>query len=312
MREATVTVAMPAYNAARTIGSAIRSALAQTRRDFELIVVDDGSTDDTAASVEPFLADERIRLVRQENRGLAGARNTAIQHARGEYVSLLDSDDLWLPEYLERVLEALEPRGDAAFAYADAWVLDDETRRIQRRSAMAFQSPPTELPRDPHALLLELLRRNFVYGSATIRRSVLAEIGPFDESLRASEDYELWLRAAARGYTAVAVPGLLSVYRRRTGTLSDDDARMLTSVVAVMRKVERWDVPEEARALARSRADAAERALERSRVTSGFAALRRNARLRAGALYRRLLWRRVWYDVPPGEVAAAFPDLRTL
>src|SRR4051812_28108863 len=106
--EPTFSVAIPAYNAAATIAPALRSVLAQTRGDFEAIVVDDGSTDATAEAVGPFLEDGRITLVQQENRGLSGARNTALASARGRYVSLLDSDDLWLPHYLERMGEALD------------------------------------------------------------------------------------------------------------------------------------------------------------------------------------------------------------
>jgi glycosyltransferase involved in cell wall biosynthesis len=116
----TVSVLMPAFNAARTIAPAIRSVLAQTRADFELIVVDDGSSDETRRVVEPFLADPRLVLVSQENRGLAGARNAGLAQSRGRFVSPLDADDLWLPRYLETALAVLEPRSPYAYVFPDA------------------------------------------------------------------------------------------------------------------------------------------------------------------------------------------------
>ena len=139
----TFTVVMPAYDRAATIDSAIASVLAQTQPDFELIVVDDGSTDDTAARVTAAMAiDSRIQLVRQENRGPTGARNAAFERARGRHVSLLDSDDLWMPGYLERIGAALDAEPSAGFAYSDAWVLDDRTRKIHRSSALAHTDRP--------------------------------------------------------------------------------------------------------------------------------------------------------------------------
>src|SRR5438067_282471 len=132
---------MPAYNAAETVGSANSSVLAQTFKSFELLVVDDGSTDDTAEKVKPFEGDGRVWLVRQRNRGLAATRNEAIGRARGELVSMLDSDDLWLPSYLETMKTALDRDPDAGFAYTDAWVLDDATKRVHKATAMAYQDP---------------------------------------------------------------------------------------------------------------------------------------------------------------------------
>ena len=107
MRPPTFSIVMPAFNAERTIAAAIRSALAQSREDFELIVVDDGSTDDTAEIAGSFASDPRLVLIRSTNGGPAVARNLALAQARGRYVSLLDSDDLYLPTYLAETQEAL-------------------------------------------------------------------------------------------------------------------------------------------------------------------------------------------------------------
>ena len=204
-------VLMAAYNVAGMIGEAIASVQAQTERDWELIVVDDGSTDDTAARVQPFLADPRVRLIRQENRGLSGARNTALGAARAPLISILDADDLYLPSYLETMGNALERDGGAGFAYTDPWLLDDFTGRIRRRSGMADQRPPVPPPADPRALLLELVERNFVFVAATVRRSAFEAVGDFDTRLRSCEDYLLWLRIAASGRHAVRPAGSLAI-----------------------------------------------------------------------------------------------------
>ena len=243
---------MPAYNAAGTIAPAIRSVLAQTRSDFELIVVDDGSTDDTARVVEPFREDERFSLDWQENLGLAGARNTGLAHARGRYVSLLDSDDLWLPSYLETVLGGLEGSG-FAFAYPDAWVLDEASGRI-RRDTFTRLYGLGEPPRDPAAYLRRLVEVNFVLVAATVDRGILDEAGGYDETLRAVEDYDLWLRLAVRGHIGTRCPGAHVVYRERAGSLTRNEKLMATCLREVYRRVEEdYDVPSDVREAARRR-----------------------------------------------------------
>jgi glycosyltransferase involved in cell wall biosynthesis len=302
----TFTIVTPAYNAAATIEAAIRSVLGQTRGDFELIVIDDGSTDDTAARVEEFTGDPRVRLVRQENSGLPVARNIGIAHGTAPLVSMLDSDDLWLPNYLETMADALAANPDAGFAYTDAWIVEDETRRVLRASAMAYQDPPDRPPAEPVAFLEELLRRNFVFTSATVRREVLEEVGAYRESLDAAEDYELWLRIAAHGRRGVRAGDRLAVYRKRAGSLSTNDVRMMTSLRDVAYLVaEEYDVPEHVRALARSRMKEFEAALGDRRGLS--------ARYRVRALLVRakgaVLSPWLWYRSPPRELADVFPDL---
>src|SRR5688572_12989833 len=116
---------MPAFNVAPYVGAAIRSALAQTFTDFELIVVDDGSKDETAGIVQTIAAEDgRVRLVQQANRGLAGARNTALRAARGEMFALLDSDDMWEPEFLAAQVAILEAHPDVDIVTGNGWYLD--------------------------------------------------------------------------------------------------------------------------------------------------------------------------------------------
>lgn len=312
MSQPTFTVAMPAYNAAPTVGAAIRSVLAQTRDDFELVVADDGSTDGTAEEVARF-DDPRVRLLREGRRGLARARNAAVGAGSGRYVCMLDSDDLWLPRYLEAMEAALAASPDAGLAYTDAWVLDDATRRIQRVTAMHYQDQPAVPPARGDAFFRLLLERNFVFTSATVPRTVLDEVGGFRPGLAASEDYELWLRIAARGYGAVRPPGVLAVYRKRAGSVSTSDERMAVGMRDAFRIVAaEYDLPPELRARARERVGEVEAQLAGLRGEGGVRPRVHRARARAvrlkGALLRPIQWRRR----PPPEVAAAFPDLHAV
>jgi glycosyltransferase involved in cell wall biosynthesis len=300
-------VVMPAYNTAPFVGPAIRSVLAQTCGNFELIVVDDGSTDDTAARIRPFEADPRIRVIHQPNRGLAAARNAGIECASGEYISFLDSDDLWMPNYLEAMAGAFRADRDAGLAYTDAWVLDDARRVIFRATAMSSVQPPLVPPTDRHELLELLLRGNFVFSSATARRAALETAGHFDTRLAAAEDWEMWFRVVANGYRLVRPPGLHAIYRWRHGSLSKREVFFLTNIRRFLQLVvEEYDVPEDIRALAHRRL----RQLDSDLSVWGRrrAALRR----RAGALRRFVVGRKNFFDTPPREVSMAFPDLTAL
>jgi glycosyltransferase involved in cell wall biosynthesis len=288
--EPTVSVLMPAFNAAGTIAPAIRSVLAQTRPDFELIVVDDGSTDGTGQVVEPFLEDGRIALVTQENRGLAGARNTALARARGRYVSLLDSDDLWLPTYLEAVLALLAADSRLAFAYPDAWVLDEASSRIRRATYRQLYELG-EPPREPIAFLHRLVEVNFVLVAATVDRRLVEEAGGYDESLRAVEDYDLWLRLAARGHIGGLVAGAHVVYRERGDSLTRDQTLMATCLREVYRRVEEeYDVPDDVRALARRRRQRHEDKLAMLSGRRPFLAVAYGLRSRARSVRRSMPW----------------------
>jgi glycosyltransferase involved in cell wall biosynthesis len=302
-------VVIAAHNAARTLPATIKSVLAQSRQDFEVHVIDDGSVDETEAALRRTTSDIRVHYVRQKNLGPAAARNLGIQRARGQYIAILDSDDLWLPNYLEAIGDAFEARPAAALAYTDAWRFDDETRRIFRRTAMASQAPPPEPPADAASLLYSLLARNFVYTSATIRRSVLDEVGGF-RTLTRSEDYELWLRIAAAGHRFVRARGILAVYRDRLGSRNHDPLAMLRGREEIYRMVvDEYEIPPPARAVARSRLHATEQevAALAGRSKEPDAA---GWRLSRTAQFVRDL--RDFYRTPPAEVAAAFPDLRTL
>jgi GT2 family glycosyltransferase len=252
-----------------------------------------------------------VRLIRQENRGLSTARNVALEQARGRYAAMLDSDDLWLPTYLETMGRALDEHPEAGLAYTDAWVLDDRTRRIQRFSAMSFQDPPEPPPADSQAFLRLLLQRNFVFTAATVPLRVLEEVGLYDPRLGAAEDYELWLRIAAAGYPAVRPPGRHAVYRKRPGSLSTDGERIYVGMRDTYRLVaEEYDVSPEVQAIARRRLAAAEAQLAGLAGRGGLRGLLVRGQARLTGLKRAVLEPFVWYRRPPAEVARAFPDLQ--
>lgn len=298
LSSARFTVVIPAFNAARTIGSSIRSVLQQTEQDFEVVVVDDGSTDDTVECARSFATDPRVRVISQPNKGPSAARNAAVAAGQGLYVSMLDADDLWLPEYLEVMGGALDANPDAPFAYTDAWVLDDGTGRIRRASAMFYQRPPRTLP-DARAFYLLLLERNFVYTSVTVRRSILEEVGSYDEDLSTGEDWDLWLRIAGRGMRPVRPPGLLAIHRNHPSSLMNDTEKVTRNVCEVYRRFAEDPAGDaEIRTLAGRQLDVWTRNL---RVLEDPTLLVRLRRL-AGATKRRTLSRWLWPRKRPEAV----------
>ncbi len=226
-------VVMPAHNAARTIHDAISSVLQQQDGDLELIVVDDGSADETAEVVRS-IDDGRIVLLQQPKSGAAAAKNAGLRRARGELCGFIDSDDLWLPDFVGAARARLAEVGDAVLCYTDAWALDDRTGRVAVVSATHWERPPeTDVPQPQ--LLRELLERNFLFTSAVARRWVFDVVGPFREDLSSAIDYEMWLRIAARGYPFVCLPGRHAVYRRnQSGSISANRPARYRSLCRVL------------------------------------------------------------------------------
>jgi GT2 family glycosyltransferase len=299
-------IVVPAYNAAATIGSAVGSALAQTRSELEVIVVDDGSTDATADRVAQ-IGDPRVRLISQPNRGLPAARNAGIASARGRFVSLLDSDDLLLPRYLECCQQALERAPGTGFAYTDAYVFDPVAGRVRRRTAMARANPPVPPPSRPPDFLIDLLQRNFVYVAVTIRADVLAEVGGFDERRTSAEDYELWLRILIAGYGAAHVPEPQAMYRKHSGQMSRNLVTMSRNLLAVYDGIDPARLPSTAHVELLT-----ERRRQLVRETKVLARFAWMVPQRLVTLVKRAGIGESWYDQPPAAVTAAFPDLRAV
>ncbi len=207
-----VSVVVPAYNAARTLSATVESILAQTERDLEVIVVDDGSSDGTV-EVARAVDDERVRVVVRENAGASAARNTGIAEATGTWVAFLDSDDVWVPVKLERQLAYVAAHPDVHAVQTGAFFVDNNLQvRYERRCKPS---------RD--ALWESLLFQNLPSFPSTlmIRRSKLDEIGPFDTSLEILEDWELAIRAS-RFCNLQSIEEPLSLYRTHPGNRSLD------------------------------------------------------------------------------------------
>lgn len=208
-----VSVVIPAYNQARFMAEAIRSALAQTFCDYEIIVVDDGSTDDTPQIVKQFGG--QVRYLWQENQGLAAARNTGIRQARGEYIALLDSDDAWRPNFLQVMTDLAARYPDAAVFYCPVVYMDTSGHELPQ--------PGNRQVLLPEEIYSTLLRANFLVPSTILmRRSVIMEAGLFDPAFRRLQDWELWLRLLRDRHTFVGIGEPFVRYRLHSENLSSD------------------------------------------------------------------------------------------
>ena len=182
-----VSVIIPAFNSAATIIATVESALGQTLSDLEVIVVDDGSTDDTLALVSA-IHDPRLRVIRATHGGVAHARNLGIEEARGEFLAFLDADDMWTADKLEAQVAALAADSEADAVYSWTVFLDDQGRYL-------FAKEPQYFSGDVYA---ELLVTFFLAGGSNVlaRRRCIDAAGRFDESVQPVEDWEYWLRVA--------------------------------------------------------------------------------------------------------------------
>lgn len=207
-----VSVITPTYNRADFIGEAVESVLAQTLGDFELLVVDDGSTDNTREIMQPYLEDPRVHYFEQENRGQSGARNTALAQAKGEFICFLDSDNTWEPDKLERQLVVMELHPEVDIVYGDIITINEQGDEISRDNMRRYSGRIVAL----------LLRDNFVsINTSMIRRHCFDEVGNFDETERFATDYDLWLRFSAH-YRFHYLPAYLTHYRMMENQLSSD------------------------------------------------------------------------------------------
>ena len=219
----TISVIVPAYNVESTINETLTSIIRQTHRELEIIIVDDGSTDRTADIIAEF-HDPRIVVIKQKNRGLAGARNSGIYHSTCGYVAFCDSDDVWLPEKLELHYSHLQQNPDVGISYSGSQLINE-------------QSLPLRISQNPklHAVTpADVFKRNPIGNgsSAVFRREALDAIAfrPmheterdwwFDETFRQSEDIDAWMRfALASDFKIEGIEGNLTLYRIQAGGLS--------------------------------------------------------------------------------------------
>jgi glycosyltransferase involved in cell wall biosynthesis len=207
---ALISVVIPVYNAEKTILQTINSVLNQTFSDFELIIINDGSTDNTLNRLEE-IQDKRLCVYSIENKGVSAARNRGIGESKSPYISFIDADDVWAPRKLEMQLEKLEKNPDAGVAYSWTAVIDMDGNFI-------FAHPPYRFEGDVFA---PLLRECFVASASNIlvRRQCIESIGFFDENLQSAEDWEYFIRLAKKWPFAV-VPKYHIFYRHSSSSMS--------------------------------------------------------------------------------------------
>lgn len=221
-----ISVIIPAFNQGHFLAEAVNSALTQTYEEVEVIIVDDGSTDNTAQIAQSF-SDKRVHYVFKENGGLSSARNEGIRHANGDFLSFLDSDDCFLPEKLELLLTEMENDPELGLVAGQAIPVDEQGNPVGK----LFDSP---LPEDPKQLLLG---NPLHVGSILLRRIWQERVGFFDETLRSYEDWDLWLRLALAGCKMKYVPIAVSLYRFHTAQMTRDGRQMTTATFSVLDKL---------------------------------------------------------------------------
>jgi glycosyltransferase involved in cell wall biosynthesis len=235
-------IIIPAYQAAAFISEAVESALAQTVAPYEVIICDDGSTDDLAATLAAYSG--RITLLRKEHGGAASARNAAARSASSDFVAFLDADNVFLPEYLEAVGELAAVRPDLDILTTDAYLeLDGHVYGRYYRGKARF------IVEDQRR---GIIHQHFIFGNAAMRREALLAVGGYDETVLA-EDTDLFLRMILGGSRVGLVDEPLCVYRIRGGSLSSSLPRSLRSGVVVLQRASRHPslTPEELRYLQR-------------------------------------------------------------
>lgn len=224
-----ISVVIPTHNRSKLLARAIESVLAQTRPADEIIVVDDGSTDDTAAVVSKH---PTVSLIRKKNEGLSAARNTAIEASTSEWVVLLDDDDWFAPDLLDAQENAIRRHPDADLLYTGS-------RRVDgNENLLGFNLRSHRPPEEPlRALVLE----NFVQPSGTLlRKSALVRAGMFDENVRLCEDQDLWVRLAGMGCKFVYLPGCSVSITKHPGTMSSNSLLMAEATLELLIRRREW------------------------------------------------------------------------
>jgi glycosyltransferase involved in cell wall biosynthesis len=221
-----VSIIIPCYNTSGLVAETLRSVYAQTFKDFEVVIVNDGSPDtpDLEQAIAPWR--DRLVYVHTENCGLAGARNNGIRASRGELIALLDSDDIWEPNYLAVQVRKLDENPTADIVYPNAMIFGDRPGGY-------------EFPRSHGEVTFNSLvqERCVVMVSVLARRSALERAGLFDGTLRSCEDFDMWLRCVKHGSRIIYHSNVLVRYRKRPGSLSSDPVWMSSSAIRVLHKM---------------------------------------------------------------------------
>src|SRR5262245_5555525 len=222
-----VSVIIPTFNCERFLRKTIDSALSQTYRDFELIVVDDGSTDDTQALVAGY--GDSISYFYQPNQGASAARNLALSRACGEFIAYLDADDLWEPQKLSRQVEFLDAHPTCGFVHSEVGVIDEEGKVLH---VQFNQETGRTIPRG--RCLRDILLRSHIQTFTVVeRREAFDRVGEFDLRLPVAQDYLHWIQLVLEGYEVGYIAEALGQYRWRAGSLMASQRRLLGDFVSI-------------------------------------------------------------------------------
>jgi glycosyltransferase involved in cell wall biosynthesis len=230
-----VSIVMPAYNVASYIGETLDSVFNQTFTDYELILVNDGSPDtvELESALEPYI--NRIRYIKQKNLGAGAARNVALRAAQGEFIAFLDADDLWLPNYLEEQLKFIRET-NLDLACADAMHFGETP--FAGKTYMEVYMPTAPKLGEVTFLGLVSAEQSLITSGVVVRRAPIIEVGLFDEGLRNSQDFDLWLRLLRNGARLGYQKQLLLRYRCHENSLSGDEINRSKRQLRIYDKIE--------------------------------------------------------------------------
>jgi len=211
-----VSIIIPTYNQSQYLEEAIESVLNQTYKNIEIIIVDDGSTDNTSEVVKSF--DNKIIYIQQKNKGASGARNTGIKKANGQYIAFLDADDMWLKNKLEKQIEFIQNNPEIGLLGTGCYQMIDMSKMIHKKI----------FPAKNEILQKDLIKYNpFIQSSVMIKKDVFNHIDLYDEKFKESEDYDLWLRIAQKYKVANLEQSLVTKKYYAKGLSKDKDNKQL-------------------------------------------------------------------------------------
>ncbi len=223
-------IIIPAYNAAKFLPAALESVIRQTYSDWRIILVNDGSSDETRAIGRAFQQQlgSKMLFLEQENRGLSASRNIAMQHSTAPLLALLDADDIWLPNRLEASRRCFE-NNQVGLSYGFVSLID------AGGNVLHTQNPQDQLDEGSVSSAIYTRSINLPCPTISFRRECISEVGDFDEDMRASEDRDLWLRISLK-YEVARIPEVIALYRVSSGSMSDDLDRMFHAQLKFIEK----------------------------------------------------------------------------
>lgn len=228
-----VSVIIPSYKTAHLIARCLDTVMAQTFQDFEAIVVNDGSPDtpELEKVLQPYM--DRIVYIKQENKRCAGARNTAIQHARGEFLAFLDSDDTWYPEHLASQMRQFADDPSLDLVYCNSLLVGDPTREMP-----FMERCPSNGPATFESLVVE--KCQIPISTVVVRKQAIVKAGGFDETVPRCDDYDMWVRTAFHGAKIGYIRKLtVHMYIGRPGSMSQEKSKMVEAYWSILERFKR-------------------------------------------------------------------------